>query len=60
MTKGLPMSDRSISRQSTERGAVAGEYAVLLAILSIALVTVIGLFTDGLVRAFDAAIAVLP
>ena len=43
-----------------ERGAVAGEYAVLLAILSVALVTVIGLFTDGLVRAFNTAIAVLP
>lgn len=47
-------------RVTNERGAVEGEYAVLIAILSVALVTVVGLFTDGLVRAFDAAIAVLP
>jgi Flp pilus assembly pilin Flp len=51
---------RQSNIEDEERGAVAGEYAVLLAILAIALVTVIALFTDGLVRAFDAAIAVLP
>ena len=43
-----------------DRGAVAGEYAVLLALIAVFLVTVIGLFTGAIVRAFDAAIAVLP
>ena len=43
-----------------ERGAVAGEYAVLLALIAVALVTIIGLFTGAIVRAFQAAINVLP
>ena len=47
-------------QERRDRGAVAGEYAVLLALIGIALVTVIGLFTGGVVRAFDGAIAILP
>ncbi len=47
-------------RAVDERGAVAGEYAVLLALIAVALVAVIGLFTGAIVRAFNAAIAVLP
>lgn len=47
-------------RAAEQRGAVAGEYAVLLALIAVALVTVIGLFTGAIVRAFEAAIAVLP
>ena len=47
-------------RAQEDRGAVAGEYAVLLALIAVALVLTLGLFTDAIIRAFDAAIAVLP
>jgi len=47
-------------RADEERGAVAGEYAVLLTLIAVALIVAIGLFTDAIIRAFDAAIAVLP
>ena len=43
-----------------DRGAVAGEYAVLLALIAVALVAIIGFFTAAIVRAFQAAIDVLP
>jgi Flp pilus assembly pilin Flp len=49
-----------VERADEERGAVAGEYAVLLTLIAVALITVIGLFTGAIIRAFDAAIAVLP
>ena len=48
------------AKAQAERGAVAGEYAVLLALIAVALVVAIGFFTDAIMRAFDAAIAVLP
>lgn len=48
------------AKAHSDRGAVAGEYAVLLALIAVALVVVIGLFTDAIVRAFTAAINVLP
>ena len=47
-------------RTGEDRGAVAGEYAVLLTLIAVALITVIGLFTGAIIRAFNAAIAVLP
>jgi len=47
-------------RANEERGAVAGEYAVLLTLIAVALIGAIQLFTGAIVRAFDAAIAVLP
>ena len=53
MPRRIPIDFRS------ERGAVAGEYAVLLGILTIALVTVLGLFTGALVTLFNSAIGVL-
>ena len=43
-----------------ERGALSGEYALLLAMLSVGLVVAIALLTDAIVRAFDAAISVMP
>ncbi len=49
-----------MEKTSGERGAVAGEYAVLLALIAVALVVTLGLFTSAIIRAFDAAIAVLP
>ena len=47
-----------VERADEERGAVAGEYAVLLTLIAVALIVAIGLFTDAIIRAFDAAIAV--
>ena len=43
-----------------ERGALSGEYALLLAMLSVALVVAIALLTDAIVRAFDTAISIMP
>ena len=56
----VKMVNRLFSRIDEERGAVAGEYAVLLALIAVALVTAIGLFRDAIIRAFDAATGVLP
>ncbi len=47
-------------RSTEERGAVAAEYAVLLALIAVALVVIIGGLTGGIVNAFQAAIDVLP
>ncbi len=47
-------------RLRSDRGAVAGEYAVILGLITVALIVTLGLFTDALIRAFEAAIGVLP
>lgn len=47
-------------RAGDERGAVAAEYAVLLALIAVALVAIIGGLTGGIINAFQAAIDVLP
>lgn len=47
-------------RAGEERGAVAAEYAVLLALIAVALVVIIGGLTGGIINAFQAAIDVLP
>ncbi len=46
-------------RAGEERGAVAAEYAVLLALIGVALVAIIGGLTGGITAAFARAIAVL-
>ena len=43
-----------------ERGSVAGEYAVLLAMVSIALLTIVIGLRGGVINAFQAAINILP
>ncbi len=48
------------ARSNEDRGAVAAEYAVLLALIAVALVGIIGGLTGGIVNAFQAAIDVLP
>ena len=46
-------------RSTGERGAVAAEYAVLLALIAVVLVIIIGSLTDAIEVAFQAAIDVL-
>lgn len=46
-------------RSTGERGAVAAEYAVLLALIAVALVTIIEGLTGGITTAFGRAIDVL-
>ena len=43
-----------------EEGLAAAEYAILLTLVAVALITVVGNFRDAIIRAFDAAIAVMP
>lgn len=43
-----------------ERGAVAGEYALLLAMLSVALVVAVAMLTSAIIRTLEAMIAILP
>lgn len=43
-----------------EEGLAAAEYAILLTLIAVALITVIGNFRAAIVRSFDAAIAVMP
>jgi Flp pilus assembly pilin Flp len=47
-------------RSKDERGAVAAEYAVLLALIAVVLAATATLLTGAIVRAFSAAIKVLP
>lgn len=47
-------------RANEERGAVAAEYAVLLALIAVALAATMTLLTGAIIRAFTAAIGVLP
>lgn len=47
-------------RAHEDRGAVAAEYAVLLALIAVGLVAIIGGLTGGIINAFQAAINVLP
>jgi Flp pilus assembly pilin Flp len=47
-------------RANEERGAVAAEYAVLLALIAVVLAATVTLLTGAIVRAFTAAIGVLP
>ncbi len=56
----LTVLAKIMEKTNEDRGAVAGEYAVLLALIAVALVITIGLFTEAIIRAFEAAIAVLP
>lgn len=44
----------------TERGAVAAEYAVLMALIIIAMLAIIQGLTGGIVNTFQAIIDVLP
>lgn len=46
-------------RTGGERGAVAAEYAVLLALIAVALVAIIAGLTGGITTAFQTAINVL-
>lgn len=46
-------------RTTGERGAVAAEYAVLLALIAVALVAIIGGLTAGITTAFQRAINVM-
>ena len=46
-------------RFQQDRGAVAAEYAVLLALIAVALVTIIGTFTGAITMAFQEAINAL-
>lgn len=50
----------TISEARRDRGAVAGEYAVLLGLITVALITIIGTFTGAVTNAFQAAIDILP
>jgi Flp pilus assembly pilin Flp len=43
-----------------EDGLAAAEYAILLTLVAVALITVVGNFRDAIIRAFQAAINVLP
>lgn len=43
-----------------EEGLAAAEYAILLTLVAVALITVVGNFRDAIIRAFNAAIAVMP
>ena len=56
----LTVLAKIMEKTNEDRGAVAGEYAVLLALIAVALIITIGLFTEAIIRAFEAAIAVLP
>jgi Flp pilus assembly pilin Flp len=47
-------------RSNEERGAVAAEYAVLLALIAVALVGIVGGLTGAITNGFQAAIDVLP
>lgn len=47
-------------RTSDERGSVAGEYAVLMALIAISLLTVIGLLRESIINTLEAVIGVLP
>lgn len=46
--------------QLPERGAVAAEYAVLMALITLALVAIINGLTGGIINTFQAVINVLP
>lgn len=43
-----------------EEGLAAAEYAILLTLIAVALITSVGLFRDGIIRAFTAATNVMP
>jgi Flp pilus assembly pilin Flp len=43
-----------------QRGATIVEYSVLIALISVALIATINLFSGAIIRAFNAVIAVLP
>lgn len=43
-----------------EEGLAAAEYAILLTLIAVALITVVGNFRAAIVRAFEAAIGVMP
>ena len=43
-----------------EDGLAAAEYAILLTLIAVALITIVGTFKDAIVRAFQAAIDVFP
>ena len=48
------------SRRSEERGAVSSEYAILLFLIAVALITAITTLRNNIIDAFNAAAAVLP
>jgi Flp pilus assembly pilin Flp len=43
-----------------EEGLAAAEYAILLTLVAVALIVSVGAFRDGIIRAFQAATAVMP
>jgi len=43
-----------------EDGLAAAEYAILLTLIAVALITIVGTFKDAIIRAFQAAIDVFP
>ena len=47
-------------RVRDDRGSVMGEYAVLFALITVALLVTIGLFVQGIINTFQAVIDVLP
>ena len=47
------------AKAAEDRGAVASEYAVLLALIAVALVTAIGTLTGAIASAFATATAVI-
>lgn len=45
--------------RSVERGAVAGEYAVLLAVIAVGIAVSLGLFGDAIIGALDNATGII-
>jgi Flp pilus assembly pilin Flp len=43
-----------------EEGLAAAEYAILLTLIAVALITIVGNFREAIIRAFQAAINVFP